>query len=99
MGRRLRVVQVTFYADARRRDAESLLIAWPTLSGVAAGVARAGVDVFVVQAAHARRTLERDGVQFEFVNDERAAPLQIGLGMRIPRRPARLIDQVLALSP
>lgn len=97
--RRLRVVHVSFYADTRRRDAETLLRAWPTLPAVAAGVARAGVNVAVVQAAHCRETLERGDVTFHFVDDDRGMPARL-LG-RVPlyRRPNRLLDRVAALTP
>jgi glycosyltransferase involved in cell wall biosynthesis len=97
--RRLRVVQVSFYADRQRRDAETLLRAWPTLSAVAAAAARAGVDVAVVQAADRRETLERDGVTFHFVDDARGMPLRLPGGVPLPRRPSRLLRCVRALSP
>jgi len=84
--RRLKVVHVSFHADHQRRDAESLLAAWPTLSAVASGVARAGVDVTVVQAAHADETVQLDGVDYHFVNDGS------------PRR-ARVAQRVASLSP
>jgi len=88
--RRLRVVQVSFHADVGRRDAETLLGAWPTLPAVASAVARAGVDVAVVQAAHADRTLERDGVAYHFVDDPGAARRE---------RPARLLARAASLAP
>ena len=65
----LRVVQVSFHLDGQRRDAESLLAAWPTLSAVAIAAAAAGCDVTVVQAAHRTETVERGGVTFRFVGD------------------------------
>lgn len=68
--RRLHVVQVSFHADAEERGAEALLRAWPTLPGVAAAAANAGVDVTVVQRAHKREIIERDGITYHFVNDE-----------------------------
>jgi glycosyltransferase involved in cell wall biosynthesis len=95
----LRVVHVSFYADARRRDPEALLHAWPTLPAVAAAVARAGVKVTVVQAAHSRQTLERDGVTFHFVDDTRAMPPRFLRRVPLPRRPKRLLDEVAALAP
>ncbi|MEP6491283.1 MAG: glycosyltransferase family 4 protein [bacterium] len=82
----LRVVQVSFHADSHRRDGASLLSAWPTLSRVACGAANAGVDVAVVQSAHADETIQRDGVDFHFVDDAH------------PRR-ARLVSRVAALAP
>jgi glycosyltransferase involved in cell wall biosynthesis len=95
----MHAVQVSFHADAQRRHPETLLAAWPTLSGVAAGVARAGVDISVVQAAHRNQTLERDGVAFHFVDDSRASPIRLGGGVSLPRRPGRLIDRVISLAP
>jgi glycosyltransferase involved in cell wall biosynthesis len=85
-GSSLRVVQVSFHADAEGRDGESLLRAWSTLPAVAAGVARAGVDVTIVQTAHADEAICRDGIDFHFVNDAR-------------RTPRRVIDRVAALAP
>jgi glycosyltransferase involved in cell wall biosynthesis len=84
--RPLRVVQVSFHADQQRRGAESLLEAWPTLPAVAAGVARAGVDVTVVQTAHADETIDQDGVSFHFVNDAK------------PRR-TRVTQRIVSLAP
>jgi hypothetical protein len=92
-------VQVSFHADRERREPEALLDAWPTLSGVAAGASRAGVEVIVVQAAHKRQTLERDGVTYHFVDDDGAKPRRLPLGLRIPRRPARLLKQVTLAKP
>jgi glycosyltransferase involved in cell wall biosynthesis len=84
--RPLKVVQVSFHADHQRRDAESLLAAWTTMTAGASGVARAGVDVTVVQAAHTDETVEQDGVTYRFVNDVK------------PRR-ARVTQCVVSLSP
>ncbi len=84
--RPLRVVQVGFHVDAARRDAKSLLCAWPTLSAVAKASAGAGVHVTVVQAAHRKEIVERDGVTYYFVDDT-------------SRRPARVFDRVASLAP
>ena len=84
--RRLRVVQVSFHADAERRDAESLLRAWPTLSAVAIAAASTGLDVSVVQAAHRPEVVEREGVAFHFVE-----------GVGATR--TRVIDCVASLEP
>jgi glycosyltransferase involved in cell wall biosynthesis len=96
--RPLRAVQVSFHRDTAERDAEALLRAWPTLSGVAAGVARAGVEVTVVQAAAARQTVHRDGVTYEFVAD---APLRAALPHRLHHlvRPSSMIDCVRSRMP
>lgn len=84
--RPLRVVHVSFHADHQRRDAGSLITAWRTMTAVAGGVARAGVDVRVVQAAHADETVQHDGVAYNFVNDVK------------PRR-ARVAERVASLVP
>lgn len=84
--RPVRVVQVSFHADAQRRDGETLLHAWPTLSAVAAGAARAGVDVTVVQAAHSNETIRRDAVDFHFVTAGRA-------------RRTSVVERVVSLAP
>lgn len=84
--RALRVVQVSFHADALRRAGATLLEEWPTLPAVAAGVAHAGVHVSVVQMAHADETIRRDPIDFHFVVDA-------------GRRPRRVIDRVASLAP
>ena len=94
-----RVVQVSFFCDPDRREPEALLRAWPTLHGVAAAVARAGVAITVVQAAARDQTIERDGVRFEFVDDARAMPARIAGRIPLVRRPSRLIDRVVSLAP
>jgi glycosyltransferase involved in cell wall biosynthesis len=96
---RLRVAHVSFFADTHRRDAEALLRAWPRLPAVAAAVARAGVDVSVVQAAHSRQTLVRDGVTFRFIDDTRGMPNRFLRRVPVPRRPTRLLDEVAAVAP
>jgi len=92
-------VQVSFHADRERREPEALLDAWPTLSGVAAGARRAGVEVIVVQAAHKRQTLERDGVTYHFVDDDGASASRSPWGMIISRRPTRFLERVVSLRP
>jgi glycosyltransferase involved in cell wall biosynthesis len=77
---------VSFHADSQRRDADSLLRAWPTLAAVAGGVVRAGVEVTVVQTAHADETVSTNGIDLHFVNDTS------------PRR-ARVVDRVVSLAP
>jgi glycosyltransferase involved in cell wall biosynthesis len=81
----LRVAHVSFHADAQRRGAEALLEAWPTLSAVASGVSRAGVNVVVVQTAHADETVQRDGVSFHFVDDARRVPSRLIARVRAER--------------
>jgi glycosyltransferase involved in cell wall biosynthesis len=84
--KRLRVAHVSFHADSQRRDSGALLQAWPTLSGVACGVSRAGVEVVVVQTAHADESVEHDGITYSFVDDTR-------------RMPTRLIARVQSARP
>jgi glycosyltransferase involved in cell wall biosynthesis/cytosine/adenosine deaminase-related metal-dependent hydrolase len=97
--RRLRVVQVSFHADVHRRDAATLLRVWPTLGGVAAAAARAGVEVAVVQAAAADETVRADGVTFRFVDDGGEPVRALPGGVRVPRTPARVLAAVAALAP
>lgn len=84
--RPLRAVHVSFHADRERRAPEQLLAAWPTLTEVASALRRGGVDVAVVQRAHATRTIEHERVSYHFVED----------ASRIPRR---MIAQVASLEP
>jgi glycosyltransferase involved in cell wall biosynthesis len=77
--RPLRVAQVSFHADEKEREPESLLRAWPTLLGVAAGAASAGVEVTVVQAASRHQTLARDDVGFRFVQPRRIIDTVVAL--------------------
>lgn len=81
-----RVVQVSFHADTERRDGAALLGAWPTLPGVAAAAARAGVEMVVVQRAHRDEVLEHDAVHFHFVADADAEC-------------TRVIERVVSLGP
>jgi len=89
-------VQVSFFVDPEGRDAETLLDAWHTLPGVAGGVARAGVEVTIVQAATRRQTVERQGVTFHFVEDGRRIPPRLPGGVAIGRP---ILNQVLSLAP
>jgi glycosyltransferase involved in cell wall biosynthesis len=81
-----RIVQVSFHADGARRRGDELLRAWPTLTCVAAAVARAGTNVTVVQTAHKDEVIRRDGVDFRFVRDT-------------TRRLPRVVVSVAALRP
>jgi len=91
----LRAVQVSFHRDPVVREGEAQLRAWPTLHGVAAGVARAGVEVMVVQPARTSQTLQRDGVTYDFVGDHEASfgPL------RRLAPPRGIIERVRARAP
>jgi glycosyltransferase involved in cell wall biosynthesis len=93
-----RVVQVSFIAEAERRDPEALLAAWSTLVNVAASVARAGVQLTVVLAAVRDQMIERDGVRYEFVDDGRAVPRRSPMRDRRVRQSADVIDHVVALG-
>jgi glycosyltransferase involved in cell wall biosynthesis len=97
--RPIRAVQLSFFADPQGRDAETLLGIWPTLTGVAAGVAQAGVELTIVYAATRRQTLQRDSVTFHFIDDTRARPVRLPGGFRVPRRPRRLLEAVASLAP
>ena len=97
--RALRTVQVSFHVDARQRDGESLLDAWPTLPNVASAVARAGAEVTVVQAAATRQTITRDDVTYRFVDDARGMPARAYGVIPLVRRPSRIIADVIALAP
>ncbi|MEX2283313.1 MAG: glycosyltransferase family 4 protein [Gemmatimonadota bacterium] len=69
----LRVVQASFYRDPDGRTSAELLETWPTLPQVAGAVARAGVDITVVQA-HARQEQQSaHGVDIRFTPDVPAA--------------------------
>ena len=73
----MRIVQVSAQRDPQARAPAELLAAWPTLVQSAAAVARAGADVFVLQAAHEQQRLEQDGVHFEFVPAEQDSPARL----------------------
>lgn len=92
------VVQVGFHLDARRREPEALLEAWPTLVDVAEAAHQGGMRVSVVQACHRAHILERNGVRYQFFADD-AAPALIGSldpdvihvhGLGFPREVLRL---------
>jgi glycosyltransferase involved in cell wall biosynthesis len=93
-----RVVQVSFVAEAERRDPETLLAEWTTLVNVAASVARAGVQLTVVLAAGRDQMIERDGVRYEFVDDGRAVPRRSPARGSRSRRSADVIDRVISLG-
>ena len=89
----MRVVHVSCFRDQGDRDAETLLHEWGTLTGVAAGVRRAGGEVTVVQAAAADARVEREGVPFHFVREARppGATLIFARAAPLPFRSARVI--------
>ena len=92
-------VQVSLYVDPARRDGETLLHEWHTLPGIAAGAARAGARVTIVQAAARRETLVRDDVTYEFVDDPRTLRLSLPRGIGMLRPSPHLIEVVRTLDP
>src|SRR4051812_5340136 len=99
VSRRLRVVQVTFDVDAGRRAPEALLAERSTLIETAIALEQSGVEPYLVAAAHEDWSTERNGVYFEFLNDQGALPVDVGSGIRLPRRPTRIIRRIGALAP
>ena len=99
VSRRLRVVQVTFDVDAKRRAPEGLLADRDTLVETAIALEQSGVEAYVIAAAHEDWSTERNGVHFEFLNDQGALPVDLGAGVHVPRRPKRIIRRVAALAP
>jgi glycosyltransferase involved in cell wall biosynthesis len=63
----MRVMQISFFADARRRSPEELLSDWHSLEDVAASVASTGARVTVVQASLSPGQLARRGVEYVFM--------------------------------
>lgn len=86
------------HLDARRRGAEELLEAWPTLGGVAEAVEGAGGEVTVVQAAHADEELLRDGVRYRFVAESPLARVP-GTHSSAGLLPLRLLRAAAASAP
>lgn len=95
----VRIVQISCYVDHLGREPAALLQAWPSLGGVAAGAARAGADVTVVQAADADCELQCDGVRFRFVAERRPSKLQRRLGPWSWPTPHRLARRVADARP
>jgi len=62
VSRRLRVVQVTFDVDAKRRAPEGLLADRDTLVETAIALEQSGVEAYVIAAAHEDCSTERNGV-------------------------------------
>lgn len=85
--------------DPGGRDGEALLHEWHTLPGVAAGAARAGARVTIVQAATRRETLHRDGVAYEFVDDHRALQLKLPRAIGMLNASPHLVEVVRSLRP
>jgi glycosyltransferase involved in cell wall biosynthesis len=96
----MHVVQVSFHYDRDRRTPDALLEAWQSLTDVAAAVARSGVELTVVQAAHRTETIQRDGLTFRFVAERgRRGGRALPGGMRIPTLPRNLLHTVASSGP
>ena len=94
-----RVVQVLTQVDPFRRDPEAMLRAWPTLTGVAAAAARAGVRVTVVlPAAREDQMIERDGVRYQFLHEASVASRGAWSRIAAHRAPTRLLRQIAAIG-
>jgi len=93
-----RVVQVVTRSDAMQRDPEAQLHAWPTLTGVAAAAARAGVDMTVMLPADRDHTIDRDGVRYRFVREAGASRAASSSGLSVHRPPARVLRQLAEID-
>jgi len=93
-----RVVQVITRSDAHHRDPETLLHAWPTLTGVAAAAARAGVRVTVVLPARRDHLIERDGVRYQFLHEASVASRGTTSRIAALRAPTRLLRQIAGIG-
>jgi hypothetical protein len=63
----INALQLSFFADARRRTGEQLLVDWHSLVDVAESAATAGVRINVIQASHEPGHIERNGVNYFFM--------------------------------
>jgi glycosyltransferase involved in cell wall biosynthesis len=63
----INALQVSFFADARRRAPEQLLVDWHSLVDVAESAAAAGIRITVIQASHVPGHIERNGVNYFFM--------------------------------
>lgn len=95
----MRVLIFQGYVDPEGRSGEELLNAWPTLPGVAGGVARAGADVDVLVAAQRDERLEADGVSYRFVAERRLPSPRRLLGYRAAPHPARSLRAAATVRP
>ena len=93
-----RVVQVLTQIDVQRREPEELLRAWPTLTGVAAATARAGVRVTVVLPARRDQMIERDGVRYQFLHEASVASRGAMSRIAARRAPTRLLRQIASIG-
>ncbi len=65
----LRVLHIGVVRPRDRPSPEQLLARWPTLGAVASAVARAGVEITVLQPFHRAAQLEQGGVTYRFVEE------------------------------
>lgn len=95
----IRVVQVSCHLDPLVRVPVDLLAAWPTLGHVAAATARAGLDVYVVQAAAVDARVDVDGAVVHFVAEPKESDFRrrFGLWSRPIRR--NVVRRVAGLAP
>jgi glycosyltransferase involved in cell wall biosynthesis len=83
----INVLQLSFFADSRRRTGEQLLVDWHSLVDVAESAATAGLQITVIQASHVPGHIERNGVNYFFM-----APPAAGSLAHSPEFVARLTE-------
>ena len=71
----INALQLSFFADSRRRTGEQLLVDWHSLVDVAESAATAGVRISVIQASHVPGHIERNGVNYFFMAPPAAGSL------------------------
>jgi glycosyltransferase involved in cell wall biosynthesis len=67
------VAQISFFVDPQGRAPAQLLNEWPSLVDIAEAVSRQDVRVSVIQASTRAASLERNGVNYRFVQPDSAA--------------------------
>jgi glycosyltransferase involved in cell wall biosynthesis len=93
----VRVVQVSFFRDPRRRAPGELLRDWPALADVAGAVAAVGLEVHVVQAGARTAEIAHAGATFHFVG-ERGSRVS-GRRPWLTRPSGRLRRRIVTLAP
>ncbi|HEU5134688.1 MAG TPA: glycosyltransferase family 4 protein [Steroidobacteraceae bacterium] len=71
----INALQLSFFADARRRPPAQLLVDWHSLVDVAESAAAAGISTTVIQASHVPGRIERNGVNYFFMAPREDEPL------------------------
>lgn len=94
----MKVLVVQGWVDPAGRDPDALLAAWPTLPGMAGALRRAGAQVTVVCAADRDVVLDRDGVRYRFVAEERGWSARRLIGHRAAPHPARTLQAAAAVG-